>query len=171
MPRIRLSTFINVIEKSTLSWIHVGCRLTSIYIKQISRTGVNISVMLLWPYVIDNKCENRHGLIEWISVVHVILSASWFGYMFALVRLILSHDQTYPFQKSTQRTNFQSISYFAYSFMKLTLIYANVVKYFSLWHNFILNVPASSAQKLLPGKVPARINISKNVKYPQIHFL
>ena len=29
--------------------------------------------------------------------------------------------------KSTQRTNFQSISYFAYSFMKLTLIYVKFV--------------------------------------------
>ena len=73
--------------------------------------------------------------------------------------------------KSTQRTNFQSIVYFAYLFMKLTLIYVKVVKYFPLWHNFILNVPASSAQKLLQGKVPARINISRNGKYPQIHFL
>ena len=69
--------------------------------------------------------------------------------------------------KSTQQTNFQSTSCFAYSFMKLTLIYVKVVKYFSLWHNFILDVPASSAQKLLPGKVPARINISRNGKYPQ----
>ena len=34
-------------------------------------------------------------------------------------------------KKSTQRTNFQSISYFAYSFMKLTLMYIKVVKYFS----------------------------------------
>ena len=70
--------------------------------------------------------------------------------------------------KSTQRTNFQSIAYFAYLFMKLTLIYVKVVKYFSFWHNFILNVPASSAQKWLPGnrgKVPARINISRNGKY------
>ena len=63
--------------------------------------------------------------------------------------------------KSTQRTNFQSISYFAYTFMKLTLINVKVVKYFSLWHNFILNVPVSSAQNLLPGKVPARLNISR----------
>ena len=32
--------------------------------------------------------------------------------------------------KSTQRTNFQSISYFAYSFMKLTLIYVKVFFFF-----------------------------------------
>ena len=32
--------------------------------------------------------------------------------------------------KSTQRTNFQSIAYFAYLFMKLTLKYVKVVKYF-----------------------------------------
>ena len=32
--------------------------------------------------------------------------------------------------KSTQRTNFQSIAYFAYIFMKLTLICVKVVKYF-----------------------------------------
>ena len=81
------------------------------------------------------------------------------------------HHQCDTFMKSTQRTNFQSISYFASPFMKLTLIYVKVVKHFSLWHNFILDVPASSAQKLLPGKVPARINISRNGKYPQIHFL
>ena len=80
-----------------------------------------------------------------------------------------SHDKAD--KKSTQRTNFQSISYFAYKFMKITLINVKVVKYFSFSHNFILDVPASSAQKLLPGKVPARINISRNGKYPQIHFL
>ena len=33
-------------------------------------------------------------------------------------------------KKSTQRMNFQSIAYFAYLFMKLTLIYVKVVKYF-----------------------------------------
>ena len=74
-------------------------------------------------------------------------------------------------RKSTQWTNFQSLAYFAYIVMKLTLIYIKVVKYFPFWHNFILNGPASSARKLLPGKVPARINISRNDKYPQIHFL
>ena len=66
---------------------------------------------------------------------------------------------------------FKAYLFFAYSFMKLILIYVKVVKYFSLWHNYILDVPASSAQKLMPGKVPARINISGNGKYPQIHFL
>ena len=49
--------------------------------------------------------------------------------------------------KSTQRTNCQSIAYFAYLIMKLTLIYVKVVKYFPFCHNFILDVPASSAQK------------------------
>ena len=52
-----------------------------------------------------------------------------------------------------------------------TVIYVKVVKYFPFGHNFILNVPASSAQKLLPGKVPARITISRNGKFPKIHFL
>ena len=74
-------------------------------------------------------------------------------------------------KKSTQRTKFQSIAYFAYLFMKLTLIYVKVFKYFPFWHNFILNVPASNAHNLLPIKVPARVNISRNGKYPQIHFL
>ena len=32
--------------------------------------------------------------------------------------------------KSTQWTNFQSVAYFAFLFMKLTLIYVKVVKYF-----------------------------------------
>ena len=79
----------------------------------------------------------------------------------ASLRVPLSAPSSAPSRlssrKSTQGTNFQSISYFAYSYMKLTVIYVKVVKYFSLWHNFILNVPTSSAQKLLPGKVPARI--------------
>ena len=47
--------------------------------------------------------------------------------------------------------------------MKLTLIYVKVVKYFPFWYNFILNVPASSAQKLLPRK-----SASKNKTFPEI---
>ena len=46
--------------------------------------------------------------------------------------------------------------------MNQTLVFQKLVKYFWLWHNLILYVPARGTEKVLPGKSASKNKLFQN---------